>query len=201
MVQMLSFLAGLQVVVWEVCYWCWWSLNESMYHISGDNIDHIDSTSHPQQARSLSLFSYSNDFMFKNHRMLVFNGKIWLRSLLLWLKLAGSCVQAKNFDVLGTVIANKHLPDRMCVIQDPLPLIEDSTSDDEDSNYEGTVSPAWQGSISLSGLPSACLKKNMIAWFEFFLLSGKGKKKKTSLRGLVHATPCNCPLKQVFFGF
>ena len=56
MVQMLSFLAGLQVVVWEVCYWCWWSLNESMYHISGDNIDHIDSTSHPLQARSLSLF-------------------------------------------------------------------------------------------------------------------------------------------------
>ena len=56
LVRMLSFSAGLQVVVWEECYWRWRSLNESMYHLSGDNIDGIDSTSHPQQARSLSLF-------------------------------------------------------------------------------------------------------------------------------------------------
>ena len=55
LVRMLSFSAGLQVVVWEECYWRWRSLNESMYHLSGDSIDGIDSTSHPQQARSLSL--------------------------------------------------------------------------------------------------------------------------------------------------
>ena len=35
----------------------------------------------------------------------------------------------------------------------------ESTSDDEDSDYEGTLSPARPGSLSLSGLPPARLKK------------------------------------------
>jgi predicted acyltransferase (DUF342 family) len=39
--------------------------------------------------------------------------------------LAGSCIQAKDLDVLGKVIDHKFLPDRMRVIQNPLPLIED----------------------------------------------------------------------------
>ena len=62
----------------------------------------------------------------------------WQNLTLFLAALAGSCVQAKNLDVVGSVIANKYLPDRMHVIQDPLSLIEDSTSDDEDSDYEGT---------------------------------------------------------------
>ena len=85
LVRMLTFSAGIQVVVWEECYWRWRSLNESIHYIGSDNIDGTDSPSHSQQARSLSRFYYyCNDLMFKNHRTPVFNGKILLCSLLLW---------------------------------------------------------------------------------------------------------------------
>jgi len=50
----------------------------------------------------------------------------------------------------------------------------DSTSDEEDSDYEGTLSPARPGSISLSGLPSARLKKTNKA---------KRKSRGVSLQG------------------
>ena len=86
LIRMLSFSAGIHVVVWEECYWRWRSLNESIHNMGSGNIDGADSSIHWQQARSLSSFLlYSNDFMFKNHRTPVFNGKIWLCSLLLWL--------------------------------------------------------------------------------------------------------------------
>ena len=52
----------------------------------------------------------------------------------------------------------------------------DSTSDDEDSDYEGTLSPARPGSISLSGLPSARLKKSTQK-------KAKRKSKGVSLQG------------------
>ena len=54
----------------------------------------------------------------------------------------------------------------------------ESTSDDEDSDYEGTLSPARPGSISLSGLPSARLKKNMQTQKK-----AKRKSKGVSLQG------------------
>jgi mitogen-activated protein kinase kinase len=41
------------------------------------------------------------------------------------------------------------------------PFSESTSDDDEDSDYEGTLSPARPGSISLSGLPPARLKKGM----------------------------------------
>ena len=52
----------------------------------------------------------------------------------------------------------------------------DSTSDDEDSDYEGTLSPARPGSISLSDIPSARLKKNTQK-------KAKRKSKGVSLQG------------------
>ena len=85
LVRLLSFSAGIHVVVWEECYWRWRTLNESIHNMGGGK-DGKDGPSHSQQARFLSFFIlYSNDFMFKNHRTPVFNGKILLCSLLLWL--------------------------------------------------------------------------------------------------------------------
>jgi mitogen-activated protein kinase kinase len=55
----------------------------------------------------------------------------------------------------------------------------ESTSDDEDSDYEGTLSPARPGSLSLSGLPSARLKKNTQSTQK----KSKRKSKGVSLQG------------------
>ena len=55
----------------------------------------------------------------------------------------------------------------------------ESTSDEEDSDYEGTLSPARPGSISLSGLPSARLKKNAQSTQK----KAKRKSKGVSLQG------------------
>ena len=55
----------------------------------------------------------------------------------------------------------------------------ESASDDEDSDYEGTLSPARPGSISLSGLPSARLKKNAQSTQK----KAKRKSKGVSLQG------------------
>ena len=52
----------------------------------------------------------------------------------------------------------------------------ESTSDDEDSDYEGTLSPVRPGSISLSGLPPARLKKGTQK-------KAKRKSKGVSLQG------------------
>ncbi|KAF8158000.1 ste7-like protein [Crassisporium funariophilum] len=52
----------------------------------------------------------------------------------------------------------------------------ESTSDDSDSDYEGTLSPARPGSISLSGLPPARLKKGTAK-------KDKRKSKGVSLQG------------------
>jgi len=52
----------------------------------------------------------------------------------------------------------------------------ESTSDDSDSEYEGTLSPARPGSISLSGLPPAKIKRNTAK-------KDKRKSKGVSLQG------------------
>lgn len=52
----------------------------------------------------------------------------------------------------------------------------ESTSDDEDSDYEGTLSPSRPESISLSGLPPARLRKG-------FQNKAKRKSKGVSLQG------------------
>ncbi|KAF8955951.1 kinase-like domain-containing protein [Flammula alnicola] len=52
----------------------------------------------------------------------------------------------------------------------------ESTSDDSDSDYEGTLSPARPGSISLSGLPPARIKRNTPK-------KDKRKSKGVSLQG------------------
>ena len=123
LVRMLSFSAGIHVVVWEECYWRWRSLNESIHNIDSDNIDGTDSPSHLKQSRSVSFFfCILNDFMFKKSQDARFQ---WQNLTLFLAALAGSCIQAKNLDVLGTVIDNKFLPDRMRLIQNPSPLIED----------------------------------------------------------------------------
>ena len=121
LVRMLSFSAGIHVVVWEECYWRWRSLNEYIHNIGSDNTDGSDSPSHSQQARSMSLF-----FVFQLFYVQESQDRFQWQNLTLFLAaLAGSCIQAKNLDVLGTVIAHKFLPDRMRIIQNPLPLVED----------------------------------------------------------------------------
>lgn len=124
LVRMLSFSAGIQVVVWEECYWRWRTLNESMYNMGSDIIDGIDNPpSHSQQARSLSFFLFVLEWFHVQESQ---DARFQWQNLTLFLAaLAGSCVQAKNLDILGTVIAHKYLPDRMRIIQDPSPLIED----------------------------------------------------------------------------
>lgn len=52
----------------------------------------------------------------------------------------------------------------------------ESTSDESDSDYEGTLSPARPGSISLSGLPPARIKRNTPK-------KDKRKSKGVSLQG------------------
>ena len=55
LIRMLSFSAGIHVIVWEECYWRWRSINESLYNMGSENIDGADTPSH-LQARSLSFF-------------------------------------------------------------------------------------------------------------------------------------------------
>ncbi|KIM40909.1 hypothetical protein M413DRAFT_445680 [Hebeloma cylindrosporum] len=56
------------------------------------------------------------------------------------------------------------------------PFSESTSDDDEDSDYEGTLSPARPGSISLSGLPPARIKRNTPK-------KDKRKSKGVSLQG------------------
>lgn len=56
------------------------------------------------------------------------------------------------------------------------PFSESTSDDDDDSDYEGTLSPARPGSISLSGLPPARIKRNTSK-------KDKRKSKGVSLQG------------------
>jgi len=81
LIRMLSFSAGIHIVVWEECYWRWRALNESIKDLISEGsipIDGDSSLSHSltQQVRILSFSSYFNDFTFRNHRRPVSNGKI-----------------------------------------------------------------------------------------------------------------------------
>ena len=53
LIRMLTFSAGIHIVVWEECYWRWRALNESINNIeSSTAVDGADSSqSHSQQAR------------------------------------------------------------------------------------------------------------------------------------------------------
>ena len=60
LIRMLSFSAGIHVVVWEECYWRWRTLNESINNTgsqgsnSGESADSGPNHSLTQQARFLS---------------------------------------------------------------------------------------------------------------------------------------------------
>ena len=55
LIRMLSFSAGIHIVVWEECYWRWRALNESINNMGGEaSVDGADSGSLTQQARFLS---------------------------------------------------------------------------------------------------------------------------------------------------
>jgi len=57
LIRMLSFSAGIHVVVWEECYWRWRALNESINNMggtSGESADSGPSHSLVQQVRFLS---------------------------------------------------------------------------------------------------------------------------------------------------
>ena len=60
LIRMLSFSAGIHIVVWEECYWRWRTLNESINNIGSQGSTSVESTevgpnhSLTQQARFLS---------------------------------------------------------------------------------------------------------------------------------------------------
>ena len=62
LIRLLTFSAGIQVVVWEECYWRWRALNESINNMGSegnapvDGADSGQSYSFTQQARFFSFF-------------------------------------------------------------------------------------------------------------------------------------------------
>ena len=77
LIRMLSFSAGIHIVVWEECYWRWRTLNESINNLgsqgtSGENADNGIS----QHVCFLCVVLQCNGLTSKNHRTPVFNGPI-----------------------------------------------------------------------------------------------------------------------------
>ncbi|KAF8165773.1 hypothetical protein B0H34DRAFT_794124 [Crassisporium funariophilum] len=104
LVRMLYFSAGIHVVVWEECYWRWRSLNETInIALNEAAAEGGERNSAPQETR----FQWQNLTLFLA-------------------ALGGSCVQEgpQDMSVLGNVIPAKFLPDKMRVVQSPIPLVE-----------------------------------------------------------------------------
>jgi hypothetical protein len=128
---MLSFSAGIHVIVWEECYWRWRYLNESINDIGSENnalLDGADRPSHSltQQARSLSFFFILQGIHVQELQDARFQ---WQNLTLFLAALGGSCISAtSDLTAVANVVAHKFLPDRIRVIENPLPLIEDFIS-------------------------------------------------------------------------
>jgi hypothetical protein len=129
LIRMLSFSAGIHVVVWEECYWRWRALNESINNMGGEgstSVDGADSGSLTQQARFFRVFVILQRSHVENLQDARFQ---WHNLTLFLAALGGSSIQTKqDLSVLAEVIPPKFLLDKIRVIQNPLPLVEDFVS-------------------------------------------------------------------------
>ncbi|KAF9480190.1 hypothetical protein BDN70DRAFT_931958 [Pholiota conissans] len=109
LVRMLTFSAGIHVVVWEECYWRWRALNELIVSTLND----ANCADGAESIRS-HMIQQEQDVRYQ-----------WQNLTLFLAALAGSCLQLnQDFTLLAKVIPPKYLPDKMRVIQNPIPLIE-----------------------------------------------------------------------------
>ncbi|PPQ78909.1 hypothetical protein CVT25_002369 [Psilocybe cyanescens] len=110
LVRMLTFSAGIHVVLWEECYWRWRALNESINNAINEAAASLDG----EAARKGSMTSAQNEIRSQWHNLTLFLAA-----------LGGTCLQeGQDLSSLSKVISNKYLPDKMRVVQNPISLVE-----------------------------------------------------------------------------
>ncbi|PPR04649.1 hypothetical protein CVT24_011867 [Panaeolus cyanescens] len=108
LIRMLSFSAGIHLVVWEECYWRWRALNESITNF----IEEMAAEGVDAMRGSIPLSQQEIRFQWQNLTMFL-------------AALSGSCMQDNpDLTALSRIVPAKLLPDQMRVVQNPVPLIE-----------------------------------------------------------------------------
>ncbi|CAA7259350.1 unnamed protein product [Cyclocybe aegerita] len=114
LVRMLSFSTGMHIVVWEECYWRWRALNESIITA----LSELGMHDGQESARS-HMTPAQQEIRFQ-----------WQNLTLYLAALGGSCLREnQDLGALGKVIPPKFLPDKIRVVQNPIPLVEDFVAD------------------------------------------------------------------------
>ncbi|KAJ3504772.1 hypothetical protein NLJ89_g7765 [Agrocybe chaxingu] len=112
LVRMLSFSMGMHIVVWEECYWRWRALNESV-------ITALSELGMPEGQESVRMTPAQQEIRFQ-----------WQNLTLYLAALGGSCLREdQDLNALVKVIPSKFLPDKIRVVQNPIPLVEDFIAD------------------------------------------------------------------------
>ena len=131
LIRMLSFSAGIHIVVWEECYWRWRTLNEAINNMStqgstsAESADGGQNPSLTQQARFLSFGLPMQWFDVQESQDSRFQ---WYNLTLFLAALAGSCIPKQDLSILAGIIPPKFLLDKLRIIQSPLPLVDDFVS-------------------------------------------------------------------------
>ncbi|KAF8883153.1 hypothetical protein CPB84DRAFT_1817082 [Gymnopilus junonius] len=108
LVRQLNFSVGIIVIVWQECYWRWRALNEAI------NSALNEATFEGGEPSKILATLTHQEIRFQ-----------WQNLALFLAALGGSCVQeGQDLTMLSRSVPNRYLPDKLRVVQEPIPLVE-----------------------------------------------------------------------------